>query len=110
MLEYIAPAQIQCNYLGLWTRNAPRRSPRATPTAPGSASSWWRAPTSSSRATKPAPDLHVNPYPNTAAPGQDGECEAGNERYADGQTIGNVPGNQGRTTEQTRPPAGVGQR
>ena len=26
--------------------------------------------------------LHVNPYPNTAAPGQTRECEAGNETYA----------------------------
>ena len=35
--------------------------------------------------------LHFNPYPNTAAPGQTGECEAGNERYEAGETrIGNV--------------------
>ena len=45
--------------------------------------------------------LHVNPYPNTAAPGQNPtECEAGNEPYAVGrQVIGNVPGNQGIKTE-----------
>jgi virulence factor Mce-like protein len=44
--------------------------------------------------------LHVNPYPNTAAPGQDRECEAGNEPYARGKkAIGNVPGNQGTVTE-----------
>jgi ABC-type transporter Mla subunit MlaD len=43
--------------------------------------------------------LHVNPYPNTAAPGQPRECEAGNETYAGGrQVIGNVPGNQGTET------------
>ena len=49
----------------------------------------------------PAPDnhLHSNPYPNTAAPGQEKECEAGNEDYLVGQTlIGNVPGNQGTET------------
>ena len=51
----------------------------------------------------PVPDqnfLHVNPYPNTAAPGQTPECEAGNEKYLVGQqVIGNVPGNQGTVTE-----------
>ena len=41
----------------------------------------------------------MNPYPNTAAPGQTHECEAGNESYARGQTVaGNVPGNQGTKT------------
>ena len=39
--------------------------------------------------------LHYNPYPNTAAPGQTRECESGNEGYPAGQSIGNVPGNQG---------------
>ena len=44
--------------------------------------------------------LHVNPYPNAAAPGQTQECEGGNERYAVGQTlIGNPAGNQGLTTD-----------
>jgi virulence factor Mce-like protein len=44
--------------------------------------------------------LHMNPYPNTAAPGQTRECEGGNERYAVGQSvIGNVAGNQGLTTD-----------
>jgi len=39
--------------------------------------------------------LHTNPYPNTAGPGQDKECEAANEDYKAGQqVIGNVPGNQ----------------
>ena len=44
--------------------------------------------------------LHFNPYPNTAAPGQPRECEAGNEPYIAGQqVIGNAPGNQGTITE-----------
>jgi hypothetical protein len=44
--------------------------------------------------------LHVNMYPNAAAPGQTNECEGGNERYAVGQTVvGNTPGNQGLTTD-----------
>ena len=29
--------------------------------------------------------LHTNPYPNTAAPGQPRECEAGNETVPPGQ-------------------------
>jgi len=48
--------------------------------------------------------LHSNPYPNTAAPGQTRECEAGNETYLAGQqVIGNVPGNQGTTTQDQLP-------
>jgi hypothetical protein len=44
--------------------------------------------------------LHVNPYPNTAAPGQPRECEAANEPYAKGkQGIGNPAGNQGTLTD-----------
>jgi hypothetical protein len=47
--------------------------------------------------------LHSNPYPNTAAPGQTPECEAGNETYAaNRQVIGNVAGNQGTNVDQTR--------
>ena len=108
-LEYIAPAQIQCNYLGLWTRNVPE-----TISEGDDSGTWFRtlvvANTDEFRAhAEPSPNLHVNPYPNSAAPGQDGECEAGNEPYAEGQVIGNVPGNQGRTTEDTSPPPGVGQ-
>jgi hypothetical protein len=52
---------------------------------------------------EPSPNLHVNPYANTAAPGQTHECEAGNEPYLDGQRIGHVPGNQGTRTERTGP-------
>jgi hypothetical protein len=36
--------------------------------------------------------LHFNPFPKTAAPGQKHICEAGNEKYIQGQTvIGNSP-------------------
>jgi virulence factor Mce-like protein len=49
--------------------------------------------------------VHSNPYPNTAAPGQERECEAGREGWVPGQaTIGNVPGNQGATTRPTVAP------
>jgi hypothetical protein len=43
--------------------------------------------------------LHYNPYPKTAAPGQGEVCEAGNEKYASGQTvIGNASSLWGTTT------------
>ena len=50
----------------------------------------------------PAPDLHLNYYPNMNAQ----ECEAGNEPFnADEQAIGNPAGLQPTTTEDTDPPA-----
>jgi hypothetical protein len=109
-VDFLAPFQIQCNYLGLWTRNV-----SSTISEGDNAGTWFRTlvvlePSEflGSSAT-PAEELHTNPYPNTAAPGQDGECEAGNETYEPGRRIGNQPGNQGRTTEPTGPPEGVRQ-
>jgi hypothetical protein len=47
--------------------------------------------------------LHTNPYPNTPGGGRTNECETGNEPWLKGRpVIGNVPGNQGLTTERTR--------
>ena len=47
--------------------------------------------------------LHLNPYPNTAAPSQTRECEAGNEPWTRGRTsIGNPAGNQGTKTEDQK--------
>jgi ABC-type transporter Mla subunit MlaD len=52
--------------------------------------------------------LHSNPYPNSAAPGQTHECEAGNEAYkANQQVIGNVPGNQGTNVDKTKREQGI---
>jgi ABC-type transporter Mla subunit MlaD len=107
-LRFVAPAQVQCNYLGLWTRNVP-----SVVSEGDSAGTWFRTLVvqqneESSPHAEPAPELHANPYAHSAAPGQDGECEAGNEPYLPGQRIGNVPGHQGRTTEPTAPPEGVG--
>jgi len=48
--------------------------------------------------------LHINPYPNTAAPGQPKECEAGNEQFLAGKTVtSNVPGTQQARTEGYSP-------
>jgi ABC-type transporter Mla subunit MlaD len=109
LLSFVAPAQAVCNYGSLLFRNL---SSLATfgdglgtfqrvivlgpPDAPNSEAGPSSAPASGGDA---ANFLHYNPYPNTASPGQERECEAGNEGYAAGQVvIGNVPGNQGTVT------------
>jgi len=115
-LSFLTPAQTVCNYLGLWFRNFAylfsegdsngnwiRFVPIVTAQGPNSEAGPAAAP-----ANGGGPDafnsarnyLHVNPYPNTAAPGQTRECEAGNEPYAAGrQVIGNIPGSQGTVTD-----------
>jgi ABC-type transporter Mla subunit MlaD len=109
-LDYLAPAQTQCNYVTEWFRNV------SSLLSEGDADGTWQrfiivpTPTGPNSegtpASKPADGptvenhLHTNPYPNTAAPGQPKECEAGNEPYLVGQTItGNVPGTQADRTE-----------
>ncbi len=105
-LEFLAPAQIQCNYLGLWTRNIPN-----TISEGDSSGTWFRTLVVSDKldealsSAEPASDLHVNMYPHAGA---NGECEAGNEPWLPGQRIGNVPGDQGGATEPSRPPDGAG--
>jgi virulence factor Mce-like protein len=108
LLDYVAPMQTRCNYLGLWTRNA-----NSSISEGDSGGNWFRtlvvANTAEfTSASEPAPELHATPYPHSAAPGQDGECEAGNEGYDPGRQIGSPPGNQGRSTEPTDPDAGRG--
>jgi virulence factor Mce-like protein len=109
----LTPTQTVCNYLSLWFRNV------ASLLSEGDSNGTWQrfiivaAPAgpnseggpSSAPANGPTQPnhLHSNPYPNTAAPGQPRECEAGNEPYAKGSTvIGNAPGKQGATTEKTK--------
>ena len=119
-LHFLTPAQTVCNYGTLWFRNA------ASLLSDGDVNGTWQrfmvvaAPTlrssnvfgpnnegfpSSGVADGPQVEnhLHLNAYPNTAAPGQERECEAGNERYARGQTeVGHSPGNQGIETDGQR--------
>jgi len=116
-LRYLKPSQTTCNYATIFLRNV------ASLLSEGDANGNYQrflvvsAPTdpltfelgpnneggpSSAPANGPGRHnhLHVNPYPNAAAPGQTRECEGGNERYAVGQTvIGNPAGNQGLTTD-----------
>lgn len=112
-LAFITPAQSVCNYGSLLFRNvssvlslgdgigtSQRFIAFAPPTGPNNEGSPASAPANGGGDA--GNFLHYNPYPNSAAPGQTYECEAGNETYLPGQTvIGNVPGNQGtRTSEQ----------
>jgi ABC-type transporter Mla subunit MlaD len=110
-LQFITPAQSVCNYATLLARNASsllslgdgvgtwqRFIAFDLPKGPNSELGPSSGPASGGGDGKNF--LHVNPYPNTASPGQERECEAGNEVFLGGQTvIGNVPGNQGTETE-----------
>jgi ABC-type transporter Mla subunit MlaD len=108
-IRYIAPAQTTCQYLSIAFRNL------ASVFGEGNGNGNWisavgfEAPTGPNAESAPASapangpgfknHLHFNPYPRTAAPGQDGVCEAGNERYVAGRTlIGNAPELWGTTT------------
>jgi virulence factor Mce-like protein len=111
-IAYLKPTQTVCNYVSLWFRNVSnlltvgdqngtgqRFIIVATPQGPNNEGGPSSAP-----ANGPNRDnyLHSNSYPNTAAPGQTRECEAANEPFLAGrQVIGNVPGNQGTSTEVT---------
>jgi virulence factor Mce-like protein len=111
-LRFIAPAQSVCNYATLLFRNAANSASKGnslgnwqrgnalnTPSGPNNEGSPSTAPANGG-GSDVRNFLHVNPYPNTASPGQTRECEAGNAPYAVGeQSIGNVPGNQGIVTE-----------
>jgi phospholipid/cholesterol/gamma-HCH transport system substrate-binding protein len=115
-VAFLTPAQTQCNYVTLWFRNI------SSLLSQGDSNGTWQrfiiiaAPQgpnneggpSSAPANGPNVDnhLHTNPYPNTAAPGQTKECEAGNEDYVSGKTvIGNLPGNQGLVTSGQKSPS-----
>jgi virulence factor Mce-like protein len=117
-LAFLTPAQTTCNYVTLWFRNIASLLSEGdrngtwqrfiivtTPQGPNSESG-----PSSGPANGPQIDnyLHTNPYPNTAAPGQTKECEAGNEDFFQGrQSLGNIPGSQGtKTAGQIEPGAG----
>jgi virulence factor Mce-like protein len=114
-LAFLTPAQTSCNYATLWFRNVSSVLSEGdsngtwqrfiiipTPQGPNSESGPSSAP---ANGPTEANHLHANPYPNSAAPGQDTkECEGGNEPYAIGKTlVGNPPGNQGLQTSGQAP-------
>ncbi|HTU98240.1 MAG TPA: MlaD family protein [Solirubrobacteraceae bacterium] len=113
-LAFLSPVQSTCNYVTLFLRNSQsllsehvsqgsllRFVQIAIDDVPGYESEPSSAPftgTSTGHASGP---LHVDPYPNTASPGQTRECSAGNEPYPQKAVIGNPAGNVGIRTEQT---------
>ena len=104
-LRFIAPSQTICNY---WTLTFQEVSNAAStgnryghwlnvisfgpPEGPNSESTFAASPANGGGAHPSENHLHFNPFPQTAAPGQNDVCEAGNEKYTEGKTvIGNAP-------------------
>jgi len=117
IVAQLTPVQTVCNYVTLFLRNtasllsvgdANGTNQRfiiiATPQGPNNEGGPSSAPANGGVPGKQDNFLHSNPYPNTASPGQQPrECEAGNEKFIVGRkVIGNVPGNQGAKSEQTK--------
>ena len=102
-LRAVNPFQVDCNYLGVWTRNT-----NSTISEGDAHGTWFRfiplyQPTEIAQSAEPAPELHVTPYGRV-----DGECETGNEPFLPGRRIGNPEGLQPPRTEDTAPPPGLG--
>jgi ABC-type transporter Mla subunit MlaD len=109
-IKFIAPAQSSCNYLTLTFRNLADAFSEHNATANWLGAIGFEPPDGPNAEGAPASapangpgkknHLHFNPYPNTAAPGQNRGCEAGNERYAVGKTvIGPAPETYSKTTK-----------
>ena len=116
-LAFLTPAQATCNYVTLFLRNtastvgeqlgngtALRFNLVTIDDVPGGEGTPSSKPyTTPDAASDEHGPLHVNPYPNTAAPGQPNECAAGNEPYSGTSSlVGNPPGNLGTHTEKTK--------
>ncbi len=110
-ISFIAPAQTSCQYLSILTFNLAdafsgtngagnwvSALPVVAPEGPNSEGVPASAPASGGGDVTNY--LHFNPYPRTAAPGQGGVCEAGNEQYVAGTTsIGRAAKLLGTTTK-----------
>jgi ABC-type transporter Mla subunit MlaD len=108
-ISFIAPAQTTCNYLSLTFANLADALSETNgngnwlgaisfepPAGPNAESAPASAPANGPERRS---HLHFNPYPDTAAPGQSRQCEAGNERYNPGRTtLGRSPQVWGDTT------------
>ncbi len=108
-LQFIAPAQTDCNYITLAFKNLAAANSQGNGQGNWLNFMTWSSPEGPNNEGSPASapangpnrdnHLHFNPYPNTGAPGQPNGCEAGNEKYATGKTvIGNAAEVWGTTT------------
>ena len=109
----LTPTQVVCNYVTLFFRNTASLLSEGdtkgtfqrfiiipTPTGKNNEGSPASAPANGPEEKN---HLHANPYPNTAAPGQPKECEAGNEPFRIGKTVlTNPPGNQGTNVDREK--------
>jgi len=109
-LRFLTPAQTTCNYLTIAFRNLVNASDETNGRANWLGAFVQESPPGPNAEGRPAsapangPEtknhLHFNPYPRTAAPGQEDVCEAGNEKYARGKTvIGRAPELWGTSTK-----------
>ncbi|HEY6730847.1 MAG TPA: MlaD family protein [Solirubrobacterales bacterium] len=115
-LAYITPSETVCSYWSLTFKYLANANSQgngdgnwlqfisfAPPEGPNSESTFASAPANGDPANpkRLKSYLHFNPNPKTAAPGQGNVCEAGNEKYAKGQTvIGNAAELWGTTTRE----------
>ncbi len=115
-LRFITPAQTTCNYISLMFQNLSRSNSQgnskgkwlnfisfSAPEGPNAEVTPSSAPASGGGVGRLADGnyVHTNPFPKTAAPGQGGICEAGNEKYVKKQTvIGPAPELWGTTTNR----------
>jgi ABC-type transporter Mla subunit MlaD len=113
-LAFLTPVQSTCNYVTLFLRNGQsvlsehvsqgsllRFVQIAIDDVPGYESEPSSSPFTGTSTGAASGPLHVDPYPNTASPGQTRECSAGNEPYPNKAVIGNPAGNVGIKTEKT---------
>jgi virulence factor Mce-like protein len=105
ILESAAPAQLACNSEGIWAANFGGPN---NPLSEGDPNGTWLRSMpvldtgTLNQSPTPAPNLHLNYYPNETA----GDCTAGNENYTSGQNIGQ-PRSFTNRVPQTSAPAGV---
>jgi ABC-type transporter Mla subunit MlaD len=113
-LAFLTPAQTTCNYVTLFLRNTGsvlsehvsqggllRFVQVLIDDVPGDESEPSSKVYTGATANAHGP-VHVNPYPNSDAPGQPAQCAAGNEPFTAGRAvIGNPPGKISLKTETT---------
>ena len=101
VLDQLTPAQVTCNAITTFGKNL------ANHLSEGNRYGTWErilfmlAPQQTLPSATPAAGLNYNPYPNAGQAGATTECESGNEPYAPGGRIGNVPGDQGVAADRS---------